>query len=401
MSTPAADEFDELAGPAMPAHFYFHVPFCRSKCAYCDFNSVTLRDSEVTHAVFSTLKAEMQRWSLSSLPGVVETVYVGGGTPSLHADAVGRLLADTIGELAMRNDAEITVEANPDSLDGSGLTALLEGGANRLSVGVQAFDDGVLGVLGRAHSAKQARGALALVREAGVDLAVDLICGVPGQTMASWAESIEETLDAGACHVSVYPLAVEPGTPLGAAVAAGAVAQPDPDLAADMMLLAEDRFRRSGIERYEVANFARAGHESRHNSAYWTGRPYAGIGPGAHGMLQPEVSQTMGLGTDVSAFEHVARVRYSSPADIEGWLMGTTYAVETLSRGEALREDVMLGLRLVAGVTDDLVAAAGLEAVLAQLRGEGLVEHVGRRWRTTMRGWLLGNEVFGRIWAGE
>jgi oxygen-independent coproporphyrinogen-3 oxidase len=228
------------------------------------------------------------------------------------------------------------------------------------------------------------------------------MCGVPGQTMASWAETLEEALDAGAQHMSVYPLSIEEGTPLAADVASGAMPTPDPDLAADMMLLAEKRLGEAGVARYEVANYAVPGHESRHNIAYWTGRSYAGIGPGAHGMLQPDVAQTIGLdlGEDAVA-PGIARVRYANWADIDTWLTGGRFDIELLSGSEAAREDVMLGMRLSAGVRADRVAACGLEKVLEELAEAGLVEHADGRWRTTQRGWLLGNEVFGRIWAGE
>jgi oxygen-independent coproporphyrinogen III oxidase len=395
-------EYGEVRGPGMPGHFYLHVPFCRSKCAYCDFASVAGCNADTVFAVFAGIEAEVQRWALSALPGVVETVYVGGGTPSLHAERVGRLLALLAATLPLRDEAEITVEANPDSLTKAALEALVTGGANRISVGVQAFDDGVLRLLGRAHDARQARAALALVHGAGVELSVDLMCGVPGQTMASWAETLEEALDAGARHVSVYPLSIEEGTPLSADVAGGTMPAPDPDSAADMMLLAEKRLGEAGIVRYEVANYAVPGHESRHNTAYWTGRSYAGIGPGAHGMLSPDVARTIGLdlGDDADALD-IARVRYANRADIETWLTGERFDMELLSGPQAAREDVMLGMRLSAGVRDYSVTAAGLDGVLMGLAEAGLVEHIDGRWRTTQRGWLLGNEVFGRIWAGE
>ena len=394
-------EYGETGGPSLPEHFYFHVPFCRSKCSYCDFASVSGADSQTAFAVFSGMEAEVRRWAFSALPGVIETVYVGGGTPSLHAAPVGRLLENIRGTLPVRDDAEITVEANPDSLTPAALDALLDGGANRISVGVQAFDDGVLRLLGRVHDSRQARAALQLVRDARVELSIDLICGVPGQSMASWVESLEQALDAGARHVSVYPLAIEDGTPLGAAVSGGLVAEPDPDLAADMMLLAEKRRAQAGITRYEVANYAAPGHESRHNTAYWTGRSYVGTGPGAHGMLEPDVARTIGLYLRTEETSDIARVRYANPSDINRWLMGSPAEIELLSAADAAREDVMLGMRLAAGVRDERVASAGVRPALETLAADGLVELAGGRWRTTQRGWLLGNRVFGRIWTGE
>jgi oxygen-independent coproporphyrinogen-3 oxidase len=394
-------EFGHADEAGLPEHFYFHVPFCRSKCSYCDFASYAGCDPNDVFAVFAGMEAEVHRWSSTSLPGVVATVYVGGGTPSLHAAPVGRLLENVRDELAVRDDAEITVEANPDSLSQAALEALLDGGANRISVGVQAFDDGVLRLLGRPHDSRQARAALALVGAAGVEFSVDLICGVPGQSMASWAESLEQALDAGASHLSIYPLSIEEGTPLAAAISGGLVAEPDPDVAAEMMLLAQARLALSGIERYEVANYATPGHESIHNSAYWTGKAYVGTGPGAHGMLEPGTARTVGLYFGADAGADVARVRYANPDSIDRWLTGAPAEIELLSASEAAREDVMLGLRLVRGVRAAQVSAAGLDSVLGSLSDDGLTELVDERWRTTERGWLLGNVVFGRVWAGE
>jgi oxygen-independent coproporphyrinogen-3 oxidase len=400
-ATERLDEFGEVGGPELPEHFYFHVPFCRSKCSYCDFCSITDADPQVVFATFAAMAAEVHAWSISALPGLVETVYVGGGTPSLHAPAVGRLIESVRAELALRGDAEITVEANPDSLSSVALETLLEGGANRISVGAQAFDDGVLRLLGRAHDASTARRALSLVAEAGVELSVDLICGVPGQSMASWVETLEEALDCGARHVSVYPLSIEEGTPLSAAVSGGLVPEPDPDLAAEMMLAAEARLAQDGILRYEVANYAAPGHESRHNLAYWSGKAYSGTGPGAHGMVEPQTARTLGIYVPVSPAPDVARVRYANQSDVQRWLIGAPPRVELLGAKEAMREDVMLGMRLVHGVRAAQVEEAGLAEELASLAADGLVELAGGRWRTTQRGWLLGNEVFGRIWARE
>jgi len=395
-------EFGEVGAPGMPAHLYFHVPFCASKCSYCDFNSVASADVQDVLAVFKGMEAEVRRWAASALPGVIETVYVGGGTPSLHPGPVAELLGRVREELTVRRDAEITVETNPDSLTSASLGALTEGGANRISVGVQAFDDGVLRLLGRRHDARQARHALALVGETGAELAIDLMCGVPGQTMTSWAESLEEALDVGARHVSVYPLALEEGTPLAALVASGRVPEPDSDVAAEMMLLADKRLAEAGLARYEVANWAVPGHEARHNSAYWTGGSYIGIGPGAHGMLEPRVAAVSGLYAQVGprAKVDVARVRYANASGIERWLSASPAEVETLSTPEVAREDVMLAMRLVRGVSAEQVAKAGLADVLESLAADDLVKLDAGRWRTTQRGWLLGNEVFGRVWTG-
>ena len=228
--------------------------------------------------------------------------------------------------------------------------------------------------------------------------------GVPEQTITSWSETLERAAATGAHHASVYPLSVEDGTPMQVAVDSGLVAEPDPDLAAEMMVLAEESLGYHALGRYEVANYAEdRAHESRHNTAYWTGRPYLGIGPGAHGMLDAPTALAIGVARELAP--DAARVRYGNAPSIEDWLVLRGDTTETLTAEEAAREDVMLGMRLVRGVPAEQVAEAGLTPSLESLARDGLAELAGEgaaaRWRTTRRGWLLGNQVFGRIWAGE
>jgi oxygen-independent coproporphyrinogen-3 oxidase len=206
--------------------------------------------------------------------------------------------------------------------------------------------------------------------------------------------------------VSVYPLTIEEGTPLSVAVGGGLVGEPDPDVAADMMLLAANVLGYHALGRYEVANYAEdREHESRHNTAYWTGRAYMGVGPGAHGMLDAATARAVGM-LDLGT-EGVARVRYGNAPSIDDWLVGKGDTLETLTAEEVAREDVMLGLRLTRGVPVGQVQRARLSAVLESLATNGLTELVeppgagGPRWRTTERGWLLGNQVFERVWSGE
>ena len=396
-----------LLGPSLPAHLYIHVPFCASKCAYCDFASVAGASDEVVGAVFTGIRSQLRRWASTGLDGVLDTVYVGGGTPSLYPDEVIRVLEYVRKHFIVRSGAEITVEANPDSLDIEIARAFAGAGVSRISVGVQSFDDSVLRVLGRRHNAQAAWEACGAVRDAGLDLSVDLICGVPGQTVTSWSETLARAAATGARHASVYPLSVEDGTPLQVAVDTGLLDEPDSDVAAEMMLLAEATLGYHSLRRYEVANYAvdRA-HESRHNSAYWSGRMYMGVGPGAHGMLDSMTARVFGL-LDVDDVM-TTRVRYANVDDISEWFVGHGDTTEMLTAEEVSREDVMLGMRLVRGVPRSQVEAAGLGEVLELLASDGLVElasdevsRPGPNWRTTQRGWLLGNEVFSRIWAGE
>ena len=394
------EAYGQVLGPHLPAHLYVHIPFCASKCGYCDFASVADAPDNIVRAVFTGTRTQITRWAHTGLEGVLETVYFGGGTPSCHPSEVLGLLEHVREHFAVHSNAEITSEANPDSLTPEMLEDFSASGVTRVSVGVQSFDDHVLRVLGRRHDSATAYRACRDVVDAGLELSLDLMCGVPGQTMTSWSESLERALSTGANHMSVYPLSIEDGTPVQVAISAGLLDEPDPDVAADMMLLAEGMLGYHGLARYEVANFARSrAHESRHNSAYWTGRPYMGVGPGAHGMLEADVARMVGL-LAVEARD-VARVRYANAGDIEQWLVGRGDSTEMLSPDEVAREDVMLGLRLVRGVPAEQVEAAGLAAVLVSLDAGGLTELVDGRWRTTSRGWLLGNQVFGRVWAGE
>lgn len=398
---------EELSGPRLPAHFYLHVPFCRSKCSYCDFYSLTDASPSTVDGVLLSIESEVRRWAGIGLPGVVESVYVGGGTPTMAMPHLGQVLGNLLEELPLHAGAEVTVEANPDSLDSATARALRSVGVTRVSIGVQSFFDHDLRILGRIHDAQQAKDACAVALAAGLDLSIDLMCGVPGQTVASWVETLDRAIQTGAQHVSVYPLALEEGTPLAVACDTGLVDEPDPDLAAEMMVLAEEALNSAGITRYEVANYAVAGHEAVHNLAYWTGRSYVGVGPAAHGMLDAETAVAVGLIDATEMADEGTRVRYGHAADIESWMVNRAApTIELLTAEEAAREDVMLGLRLVRGVPSSLVYGARVDSVVESLAADGLLEAVDRergerRWRTTRRGWLLGNEVFRRVWTGE
>ncbi len=381
----------------MPGHLYVHVPFCRSKCSYCDFFSLSDASDAAASRWLADVRAEVRAWASLGMHGALESVYVGGGTPSLLAEKVATLLAGVSADLALASGAEVTVEANPDSLDEQALTMMRTAGATRVSVGVQSFDDTVLGMLGRRHDARQAVEACERVRGAGLALSIDLICGVPGQSLTSWAETIATALATGARHVSVYPLSLEEGTPLAVAIDGGIVDPPDPDVAADMMVLAEESLARAGLARYEVANYAVPGAESRHNLAYWSGVSYLALGPAAHGMLDAEQARHTGL-IGYDAFPDAARVRWSNAPDL-GW-RALPREVEVLTADEVAREDVMLGLRLVNGVAERDIRAAGVTNIMLDLAADGLVVQVSDRWRTTTRGWLLGNEVFERVLCG-
>lgn len=385
--------------PRVPPHLYLHVPFCHSRCSYCDFFTQCDLSEERATTFLQTMHAELDRWRAYALPGTLETIYAGGGTPTVFMH-LARLLRGVGEYLPVGRRAEITVETNPGVAEPH-LELLADVGVTRVSVGVQSLVEVELRVLGRSHTSEQAVGTCAAVLDAGLDLSLDLMCGIPGQSLASWGYTLEGAIDTGAQHVSVYPLTLEAGTPLAAACERGIAEVPDPDLTAGMMLLAEEHLSAAGIERYEVANYAVPGRESRHNSAYWTGRSYLGLGPAAHSMLDAETAVATGLLSDEDASRGVARVRVGNPPELAAWADPGAREIELLDAAEAAREDAMLGLRLVSGIGEDLAERADVVRVLASLAADGLVAHVGGRWRTTPRGWLLGNEVFARVWNAD
>lgn len=384
---------------ALPKHLYVHVPLCRSKCAYCDFFSRT-DDGSVQHAELVDATLDMLRgWLLPTMRRVpLETLYIGGGTPTVLGAELVRLVRELGTIMPVAEGAEVTVEANPESVTAELLADLVGAGVTRLSIGVQSLDDDTLSLLGRCHDAAGALDAVRAARNAGFDVGADLICGVPGLSHGTWLETLDAVVDAGVQHVSVYPLSIEPDTPMAEAIAAGRLAPPDEDATVAAMDAAAEVLTRRGLDRYEVANYAVPGHESRHNTAYWTGWPYLGIGGGAHGMLSGDQAFALGL---VPAEEtDIARVRYGyAPEPFPMRVEKPLSSFETMTATEALREDAMLGMRMTAGIADELAVLARVTGPLESLVRDGLVAHAGGRWRPTERGWLFGNEVFGRIWG--
>jgi len=405
----------------LPVGLYIHVPFCLSKCAYCDFESAVSDSRWHTPYVDAVLFAAAH-WASYELLDDVPTLYFGGGTPTILGNELVRLVEGLRDIATIRPGAEITVETNPDTTDAALVAALVAAGVNRFSLGVQSLDDVVLRALGRRHSAADALDAARVLAGSGQAYSVDLICGVPGQDRQSWRTTLVAALGAGAGHMSVYPLSIEDGTPLAERIAAGAMPQPDPDEAAAMMQTAARMLSEVGLDRYEVANYARLGEESRHNSSYWTGVAYLGIGPSAASMLPADafahVADAEGWSRDVrvegaaiasqdaeAAFERAARIRFTATSDTTAFIrqpLAEPAEIERLTASEVAREDVMLGMRLTCGVSAEEIEAAGLSEVFAGLAADGLVEPTpDTRWRVTERGWLLGNEVFGRIWQGS
>ena len=413
---------------------YLHVPFCVSRCAYCGFYSqaTCAGDARIAEYVACLRKLVASLGSAGMLSHV-KTAYIGGGTPTLAGEQLIRLAREV--SLQCPELVEFTSEANPDSLSGSLASGLRCAGITRVSLGVQTLSDAELRGLGRAHTSRQALEAAHVVKAAGLNLSCDLMCGIPGQTPASWRASLEGVLAAGADHVSCYPLSIEEGTPFDDAVLAGAMQLPDADLQADMMLEAASVLGKAGLQRYEVASYARLGHACRHNIAYWTGACYLGLGAAAASMLTPglacEVGETLGLRADGDSADaganlvdalacqpDAARVRLSFPDDAgafvhaAGAAMGPRVFLETLTSRKAAAEDLMLAMRMVRGASRDVLEGAvergipreKLDAAVKLACKDGLAElDATGSLCPTQKGWLLGNELFGIMWdtAGD
>jgi putative oxygen-independent coproporphyrinogen III oxidase len=266
-----------------PAGIYVHVPFCLTRCGYCDFNAYAGLD----HLAPRYLRAVVAEATLAepAWDGLeVASVFLGGGTPTMQTPAdLATLLAHLRERFDVAADAEITTEANPDTVDEASLDALLAAGYTRLSMGAQSFDPAVLQSLERVHSPESVRRAWVAVRAAGYsNVNLDLIYGAPGETLDSWERTLAETIALVPEHVSAYALTIEPATALGRAVARGDVPAPDPDVQADMFLLACSMLGDAGYGHYEISNWAKPGYECQHNVGYWRRQPYLGLGAGAH-----------------------------------------------------------------------------------------------------------------------
>ncbi len=358
-------------------HLYLHIPFCKHKCGYCDFNAYSGMDRlmpDYVDALGRELVGARARYPFEPL----ETIYLGGGTPSLlPAELATRLLRLIHANFDVAPGAEVTLEANPASTDERKLAAWLEGGVNRLSLGVQGFDGQALAVLERRTDAAQATHAFQLARAAGVrNISIDLIYAVPFQSLDSWLETLRRGIAFGPDHVSTYCLTFEEGTLLWRRRAAGRVPEVESDLAWDQLDAACTELERTGFRRYEVSSWARPGFESRHNQAYWRCSPVYGAGAGAHSYGSD--------GTTARRWWNVARPRDYIAACPEPEADG-----EDLAARKRTAETLMLGLR----TADGMAAPAGFERELAELEAGGLVARIGGRVAPTRRGMDLHNQI--------
>ena len=397
---------------------YVHVPFCETKCPYCDFN--TYAGIEVlVPGYINALKHELLQWGKLLDHHCLATVFFGGGTPSyLPTRDLAGLIAQITNSFDLAPDAEVSLEANPGDLTRERAHAVRRAGFNRLSIGVQSMDDGELRMLGRRHTAEQATRAVAAARQAGFDnLSIDLMFGLPRQSFESWAHTLDETLALRPDHMSLYALTLEIGTPMEAQVRLGMLQEPDPDLAAAMYRHAQSELAQAGYEQYEISNWALPGRHSRHNLTYWQGGSYLGVGPGAHSYLMPNGAAVLGgVGLHGTRFavassprSYVARARAWEPGChniTSDFLRSVAFIeqVELLDERTAMTEAMMLGLRLNSGVTRDSFLCRfqrDIETAFPEATAEcvelGLLEWEAGSLRLKESARLLANEVFRRF----
>lgn len=393
---------NDRAASLRPLGLYVHIPFCLQKCRYCDFLSAPAAPA-VQERYLAALRREIEL--TARRPEIAgrrfATLYVGGGTPTALqpaslADIVALCLCSFrfVGNGA-RGEPEVTVEANPGTVAPDGLTRLRAVGVNRLSLGVQSFDDQLLSALGRIHTAQDARAAVAAARAAGFeDINLDLMFGLPGQTLAAWEETLAEAIGLAPEHISAYSLIVEEGTPFGVLAARGELALPDEETEAAQYERAIARLTEAGYRHYEISNFARPGCEARHNLIYWHNEEYLGLGLGAWSYL--ERPQAGGL------------IRDANPRDLETYCAALERGElppreggEAPSRRREMVETAVMGLRLIDGI--DLGAFAerfgvtldeAFPGVRARLAADGLAETVDGRLRLTGRGVFLANRAW-------
>jgi putative oxygen-independent coproporphyrinogen III oxidase len=358
------------------AGLYVHVPFCLTRCGYCDFNAYAGLEHLASRYV-RALEAEADLVADAWSDERIVSIFLGGGTPTtLAADDLTRLLRVFRDRFDVTPDAEITIEANPDTVDQAKLEALLAASYRRVSMGAQSFDSRVLEALERVHSPASVRAAFRAARAAGyANVNVDLIYGANGESLDSWRRTLEETIELRPEHVSAYALTIEPATPLGRKVATGLVPPPDPDRQADMFFMACDSLAAAGYRHYEVSNWALPGFECRHNLGYWERRPYLGLGAGAHS--NRGARRWWNVRPPAEYLEAVER----GHRPIGGQ--------EVLTSDEERLEEVFLNLRILRGVAvtsvDDATASSFVDAGLLRRRNGHVVP--------TERGMLLLNEL--------
>jgi oxygen-independent coproporphyrinogen III oxidase len=413
----------------MSVGLYISVPFCRTKCSYCNFASDVFSRSAYENYVNRVIEDIGNARQLASQLGcsldeTADSIYVGGGTPSLlDASQLSRIFAAVREQFAITQDAEITVECAPGTLSSALIEALLPCGVNRVSLGVQSFVDQEAQSVGRLQKRSTVLDEIIRLRHAGLaNINIDLIAGLPHQTAESWTLSVAETISTGVPHASVYMLEVDEDSRLGRELIAGGARYhahfvPDDDLTADFFRQACEMLASAGVKQYEISNFARVASpiqnsESRHNLKYWTRQPYIGFGVDAHSMLKTNTEHVELMWPDTHSSQ---AIRFATPDSLDAFMNHAPHSVTRVSAQAAIEEQLFLGLRLNRGVDLDSVFGEGQSceggssrddmegwrSAIEQCLRDGLLEQRGTNIRLTARGRLLSNEVFARFLIDE
>lgn len=363
------------ATPVGYRHLYLHVPFCARRCSYCDF-AIAVRKQVPWRAFAQSVDTELRKRDAAQSCGVLTTLYLGGGTPSrLGGEGIERLFETLHQHIRLESRAEVTLEVNPEDVSPEAVAAWHRSGVNRVSLGVQSFNDRVLSWMHRVHDADAAVRAVDMLRAGGIDaMSLDLIFAAPDHLERDWSDDVTRLLALDPDHISLYGLTIEPHTPLGRWQARGEVEEASEDVYVRQFLESHERLRAAGFEHYEVSNFARSGRRARHNSAYWQSVPYLGIGPSAHGFDGAE-----------RRWNHAALAAWEFALSAG---LDPLEGAETLTEQNRVAEMVYLGLRTI----DGLELREGEEAHVATWRRQGWIESVhetaGVRIRCTASGWL-------------
>lgn len=372
----------------MTAGIYIHIPFCKSRCSYCDFATDIYRDNDSVERYSGALIREISSTRFKNI--FVDTIYFGGGTPSLlTAEQLHKITECIRSEFDISPTVEFTLEMNPATVSPEKLEGFLSIGVNRASFGVQTFDDRALKVLARGHDAKDARETLSMLREAGFEnISFDLIAGLPNQSLENWSENLDEAIALNPEHLSLYILEVHEGTPLAEQIGAGRQPVPDDDLAGEMYSMMQTRLEDAGYEQYEISNFSKPGFESKHNNKYWKMEPVYGFGVSAHSFdgLQKRWSN------ERDTNKYVAHIESGESAVVD---------VEDLDSMQLQKEFAFLSMRLREGLDrKEYRRRFGMEVIeiyadeLERMREFGFVEISAERIVLTKKGMLFSNEVF-------
>ena len=399
---------------------YIHIPFCKKRCFYCNFDTQATCDDALLDAYIDALSLQIRRASRAGLLGAIKTIYIGGGTPTyLGARRLSSLIYIISLSVKLEQVDEFTIEANPESINEHLIKDIYALGVDRISLGVQSFCDEDLKAYGRVHNSCDVQNAISAIKTRFDNFSLDLICGAQTQSLESWKKCVELALKTEAKHISIYPLSVESGTPLCDALNAGTANVASEDLQADMMLAASEILENANMKRYEVASYAFKGFEAKHNIAYWTQNSYLGLGAASSSMMNAQdfnavieaglfdanlFSNEGSINLQNSSLNNI-RIRFKASPNIDEFISTNAHTkieLDVLDEHEAILEDVMLGFRLSLGPSENLLQQAcakepRLKLCLQDLYQKELVYKDGNRFLPTEKGWLCGNEIFASI----